>query len=167
MERLYVKIKEIKSREEAGCFSGYASVYNNLDLNGDIILPGAFKGSINNRIELLWQHDPLSPIGKVLELKETVKGLFMRGQLVPGIAKAEEVLAMLKEGVINGLSIGFEVEDYFFKGETRYVKRAKLWEVSLVTFPANPHARIGNMGELSKKSAPLIDALIRARNALL
>ncbi len=166
MERLYVKVKEIKSQDGSDCFSGYASVYNNIDLHGDIILPGAFKHGLASKVELLWQHDPLLPIGKILELKETVKGLFVRAKLIEGIAKAKEVKTMLKEGVIDGLSIGFVVKDYFYNGETRYIKSAELWEISLVTFPANPKARVQHVGLEEQKSALLMSALLRANKAL-
>jgi uncharacterized protein len=163
MQKIVAKIAEVKSGNVDSTFSGYASVFNCIDSYGDVILPGAFKGSLSARVELLWQHNPAEPIGKVLELRETVKGLFIRAKLVLGIARAKEVNEMLKEGIIDGLSIGFEAEDFFYKEDNRYIKTAKLWEISLVTFPANDAARVIDVRSVDYK---LTKALERARQAI-
>jgi HK97 family phage prohead protease len=142
MQKIIVKTQEIKSANNAGEFSGFASIFNNVDSYDDIVLPGAFKDSINKKIQLLWQHDPLFPIGKITEIKETVRGLFIKGQLCLETTKGREAYALLKESILDGLSIGFHVEDFFYNDDKRYIKKANLWEISLVTFPANNAARI-------------------------
>lgn len=165
MQKLTTKMQDIKSINEIGIFTGYASVFNNVDSHNDIVLPGAFKNGMANRVQLLWQHDQKIIIGKILELSETVKGLFMKAQLYLDVTQGKEAYTLMKDGVLDGLSIGFEVEDYFYNDDKRYIKSAKLWEISLVTFPSNERARIIEM----KNSQELIDlknALERANKAL-
>ncbi|XP_066251723.1 myosin heavy chain, clone 203-like [Euwallacea similis] len=123
----------IKSIGENGVFSGYASVFNIVDKQNDLILPGAFKENLNrNKIKLLWQHNPDEPIGSIIDIYEN--------------DKAEEAYLMLKTGTINGLSIGYIPIEYDVdhKSGARVLKQVELWEVSLVTFPANLAAQRWN-----------------------
>ena len=139
----------LKSIDDAGTFEGYASLFNREDLGHDVILPGAFRDSLAQRtaaqIKLLFQHDPAQPIGVWDEIREDARGLFVRGRLMTEVARAREVLALMRAGAIDGLSIGFKM----LKGRRdvtsgiRRLEKVDLWEISIVTFPMLPGARIG------------------------
>lgn len=132
----------------AWTFEGYASLFGRPDLGNDIVLPGAFAGSLSRRgptgVKLLWQHDPAEPIGVWETIREDARGLFVRGRLIPELARAREARALLKSGALDGLSIGFRTE----KARTdprrgvRELIAVDLWEISLVTFPLLPEARV-------------------------
>ena len=152
LERLIIpfEIADFKKGDDddTGSFEGLAAAFNNKDMTGDIIKPGAFKGSIKSpkRVKMLWQHQSDQPVGVWLVLEETDKGLHAEGKLVLGVQRADEALLLMKAGAVDGLSIGFRIpkggaefdEDTF----VRTITKLELWEVSLVTFPANPKARI-------------------------
>lgn len=143
----------LKAVEDSGEFTGYASVFDNVDYYGDVIRRGAFVDSLNawkaqgKLPPILWQHDPRSPIGPHLEMSEDEKGLYVRGKLLVGeVALAGEAHALLKNKVISGMSIGFDVPDggaeFDGKANVWNLKRVNLWENSLVTFPANEGAQV-------------------------
>ena len=110
--------------------------------------PGAFRDSLQERgaggVKLLFQHDPNEPIGVWLQLKEDAKGLFAKGRLMQEVAKAREVLSLMRAGALDGLSIGFRT----VKGRSdpttgiRRLEKIDLWEISVVTFPMLPEARV-------------------------
>ena len=138
---------DMKTLSLDGMFEGYASLFNREDLGRDIVLPGAFRDSLAERrpegIKMLFQHDPAQPIGVWLRIQEDARGLFVRGRLMSEIAKAREVLALMRAGAIDGLSIGFRM----IKGARdrfgiRRLERIDLWEISIVTFPMMPDARV-------------------------
>lgn len=140
---------EIKSIDAQGKFSGYASVFNIEDSYKDIILPNAFKGTLKQRniskdIKLLWQHSPEEPIGSFNVIKEDSVGLYVEGQLLMDVARAKEAYSLIKNGSISGLSIGYNVNEAFVNKETgiRVISDVDLWEISVVTFPANNLANI-------------------------
>lgn len=138
---------EIKNLDSDGSFAGYASVFNLVDSQNDTIINGAFMDSIKNRadeIKLLWQHKPDEPIGKIINLQEDNYGLFIIGSLDLNISKAREAYSLLKEGIITSMSIGYNVIDsqYDQKDDIRKIYKVNLWEISLVTFPANSNAVI-------------------------
>ncbi|MET0155315.1 MAG: HK97 family phage prohead protease [Rickettsiales bacterium] len=140
---------------EEGAFWGYASVFFVRDSQNDVVLPGAFKNATQGArtIPLLWQHRHDAPIGVINELREDAVGLRVKGKLNMEVAQAREANALLRSGAANGLSIGYEVEDHRYDAETdaRLLVAVKLWEVSLVTFPANAAAR----AESPKSADPL------------
>jgi uncharacterized protein len=138
---------ELKSVDGQGRFAGYASVFNVVDNQRDIILPGAFTCTLNGRlseIKLLWQHQQDEPIGLFDRIFEDRHGLYVEGRLLLTLQRAQEALALLKEGVINGLSIGYSPTRYKMdeKNGVRLLTEVELWEISLVTFPANSQANI-------------------------
>ena len=118
------------------------------DLSHDIIEPGAFRASLARRgpsgVRMLYQHDPAEPIGRWLDIRETARGLFVRGEILPDVQRGREVLSLLRAGVVDGLSIGFRT----VKGRTdrrtgiRHLSEIDLWEISIVTFPMQPAARV-------------------------
>lgn len=137
---------ELKSLDEKGYFSGYASVFNTIDKQNDIILNGAFKTSLDKikKIKLLWQHRADEPIGIFTKVKEDERGLFVEGKLLLNVARAKEAYSLLKEGAVDGMSIGYKVSESNIdeNSGTRIIKNLELYEISLVTFPANSEATI-------------------------
>jgi HK97 family phage prohead protease len=148
----------LKSVDTDGSFEGYASLFNKEDLVGDVVMPGAFADSIARRgatgIKLLFQHDANQPIGVWTQLAEDARGLYAHGRLMPEVAKAREVHALMRAGALDGLSIGFRtVKGRRDRGNgTRRLEKVDLWEISVVTFPLLPEARVTSM-----KSRPFAD----------
>jgi HK97 family phage prohead protease len=134
--------------EPDGAFEGYASLFRIADLGKDVVEPGAFRDSLARRgaagIKLLWQHDPTEPIGRWLELREDSRGLHVRGRLSLAVARAREIHALMRDGAIDGLSIGFRSERARTEPRSglRRLEKVDLWEISLVTFPMLPQARV-------------------------
>ncbi len=143
-----VKSEEID--EETGLFQGYGSIFGNKDLGGDIIEDGAFAKSIGKKgakaVKLLYQHKSDEPIGVFDEIIEDKKGLRVKGRLAMGTQRGREVHELMKMGALDGLSIGYRVDpkgvEYDEKGKTRRIKSVDLMEISAVTFPMNPKARV-------------------------
>ena len=129
-------------------FAGYASLFGAVDMARDVVERGAFAKAIATRgaagIRMLFQHDPNQPIGHWLTIREDERGLFVRGRLAPGVAKAREVLELMREGALDGLSIGFRtVKARSDAGSgVRRILEADLWEISVVTFPMLAGARV-------------------------
>jgi HK97 family phage prohead protease len=142
-----------------GLFEGYASLFRIADLGKDVVEPGAFRDSLMRRgpagVKLLWQHDPSEPIGRWLSLTEDSRGLFVRGQLLLAVARAREIHALMREGAVDGLSIGFRSERARTEPRTglRRLERVDLWEISLVTFPMLPQARVSAVKALPGAAA--------------
>ena len=138
---------EVKDVTEAGSFEGLASVYNNTDLGGDIIVPGAFKEFKYTRdgmIRILDGHNTRAPIGKG-KLVDSHLGLVMKGQLSMSVARAREVHALMKDGIIDGLSVGFDINangQELRDDGVRLLKNLTLWEVSTTPFPMNQQALV-------------------------
>jgi len=152
---------ELKNIEENGVFSGYASTFGNKDRDNDIIEKGAFNKSLEkipaSNVKLLWQHDMKQPIGQPLEIIEDSHGLAVKGKLfikddpennVFKVEKAREAFMMLKgidgQPAIDGFSIGFNIPKggSEFKSGVRHIKQVNLHEFSVVTFAANPEAKL-------------------------
>ncbi len=136
---------------EVGLFEGLASTFGDRDMVGDIIAPGAFRASLARpeRIKMLWQHDARAPIGTWEHLVETAAGLAVKGRLVLEVQRAREALALLRAGAVDALSIGFSVpkNGAILEHDTsqRRITAVDLWEISVVTFPANPKARVSRV----------------------
>ena len=142
---------EIKAVSDDGLFSGYASVFDNVDSYGDIVRKGAFVESIGEweskgkMPPILWNHDPSDPIGIYTKMQEDDKGLYVEGKLlIDDVPRAKQTHALMKAGVIDGLSIGYRVKEYLYNVDEEVTDLIKLSlrEVSIVTFPANPETRI-------------------------
>jgi HK97 family phage prohead protease len=131
----------MKSTDENGEISGYASVFNVVDGYGDVVVAGAFRKAVadfasGKRPKLLWQHDAGAPIGVLEEIREDRCGLFVRAKLLLEIAKAREVYFLLKNKAIDGFSIGYRIRNNYFRDNKQYLTDIELLEVSVVTFPA-------------------------------
>ena len=155
-----------------GVFTGYASLFGIADLGRDVVLPGAFRDSLARRgaagVRMLWQHDPAEPVGRWLSLVEDHRGLKVRGRLNLALGRAREIAAMLAEGSIDGLSIGFRVEKARPAGGLRRLERVDLWEISIVTFPMMPGARVEapRLPPATAAALPLALAIRRAARRL-
>jgi hypothetical protein len=153
---------QIKATGDDGTVEGYGSVFGVRDNYDDVIAPGAFAVSLKEHKSggsmpaMLWQHDPCEPIGIWTEMVEDSKGLRIKGQLALDTARGKEAHALLKMGALNGLSIGFMSKQWTYDRETevRTLTEIDLWEVSLVTFPANEKARVTNVKNADQLSAP-------------
>lgn len=166
---------EIKHLNDKGFLKGYASVFHVKDGQGDIILPGAFAKTLQEgatskqQAKMLWQHDPKMPIGRWDLMREDAHGLYVEGQMFLDLEKGREAHTLMKEGVIDSLSIGFQLLKAKRNAEqARQIEEVKLFEISLVTFPANAEARITEYKDLSKASdkTTLLASIQRARNTL-
>ena len=163
--RIETKIQgsALRGIEPDGSFEGYAALFGRVDLGRDLILPGAFARSLGERgiggVRMLFQHDPAEPIGVWAELREDAVGLHVKGRLTLDVARAREVLALMRAGAIDGLSIGFRAVEGRTDPRTRVRRLARidLWEVSVVTFPMQPDARIAGV----KRAGANLAAAIR------
>lgn len=141
--------------EDSGEFSGYAAVFGNRDNGDDIIENGAFSKTIRedfDRIKILSQHNDCElPIGKPLELREDEKGLYIRGK-ISDTQKGRDIQTLLKDGVLNELSIGYDAITFDFDSEegVRHLKEIRLWEVSIVTWAMNDQAKIDEVKSLTE-----------------
>ena len=131
-----------------GAFEGYASLFGTEDLAQDVVAAGAFRKSLSTRgaggIRMLFQHDANQPVGVWTELIEDARGLYAKGQLSLDVPKAREVLALMRDRALDGLSIGYKPVRFRrdVKGGVRRLIEVDLWEISIVTFPMLPGARV-------------------------
>lgn len=144
---------EIKEVAEDGTFSGYGSVFGAVDSYNDVVVKGAFKRTIDlrgSKVRLLWQHQSDKPIGKFTSFAEDEHGLRFTGKLNLNVQQGREAYEHLKHGDIDGMSIGFTTtqEEFDSKSGIRYIKEVKLYEISLVTFPACEEATVQSVKEL-------------------
>jgi HK97 family phage prohead protease len=131
-----------------GTVEGYASRFGEVDQARDMVMPGAFAVTLAargvRRVPMLFQHDPAEPVGIWLELREDAHGLAARGRLIPEVARGRELLSLIRQKAIDGLSIGFRTLKARVDPKTR-VRRLyelDLWEISIVTFPLLAGARV-------------------------
>lgn len=137
-------LREMKA-DPSGQFSGLAAGFNNVDSWGDKIVPGAFLQQIVDQgvtVPILWQHNTDWPIGKTTDMYENNRGLQVTGQLALATTQGKDAYEVLKADIPMGLSIGFNALDYSYEGDVRVLSDIELWEISLVTFPANDKARV-------------------------
>ena len=162
-----VKVEDV---EESGIFKGYGSTFGGKpDAYGDVVMPGAFSKSLEagghngTGVAMLWHHDSREPIGNWLELAEDKKGLKVVGQLIREVPTGDKAYHLLKRKALNFMSIGYDsiVKEYDDRKKIRYLKEVDLWEISLVTFPANLRARVTvvKMIEEAKTIREIEDAL--------
>jgi hypothetical protein len=134
--------------EPDGTVEGYASLFGEIDQARDMVMRGAFADTLRqrsvHRIPMLFQHDPSEPIGVWLDLHEDSRGLYARGRLIPDVARARELLALLRAGAVDGLSIGFRTVKGRLdpRSRVRSLVAVDLWEISIVTFPLLAGARV-------------------------
>lgn len=149
MDRLTAPI-EIKEAKADGTFTGYAAVFNNVDLGSDVILPGAFKSmklTSDGMVRIAMNHNLKQLAGKA-KCTQDERGLRVDGQLALGVSYVRDAYELMKAGVLDGLSVGFDILDggaSYEERDGRWVREigaAELWEFSLVPFGMNPEALV-------------------------
>lgn len=153
---------EVRAVGDTGEIEGYGSVFGVRDSYDDVILPGAFKASLDEHAAagtmpaLLWQHRADEPIGIWIAMSEDARGLKVSGRLALDTERGREAHSLLKMGALNGLSIGFFARQWEHDRGTdvRTLTDIELWEVSLVTFPANGKARVTGVKSVDEIDAP-------------
>jgi HK97 family phage prohead protease len=154
--------------------AGYASLFGAADQGGDVVQAGAYGDSLRrlskagSGVKMLWQHDPAKPIGVWDEVREDSRGLFVRGRLLLEVQAAREAHVLLQAGAIDGLSIGYRTlrAEKAAAGQ-RLLHEIELWEVSLVTFPMLPQARVQvSASEEAELARTLAETFREARELL-
>ncbi|MBU2483898.1 MAG: HK97 family phage prohead protease [Alphaproteobacteria bacterium] len=159
---------DIKAIGDDGTFSGYASVFNVKDRGGDIVMPGAFRKSLQTyppgKVKLLWQHASDEPIGTWVKFEEDGRGLKAEGKIILETAKGREVHALMKAGAVDGLSIGFRtIRDEMDRQKgARLLHELELREVSIVTFPMNEDATVTSVKNTGNDFSELVAAINNA-----
>ena len=149
--------------EEEGIFSGYGAVFGNVDSGGDIIEHGAFTRTLAKgweRVKILALHnDAILPIGKPVELREDENGLYLRAK-ISDTATGRDVKTLIKDGVLNELSIGYEPVVFEYDGnQIRHLKELELFEVSVVTWAMNEQAVITDYKSMQSRADEIRDAV--------
>lgn len=160
--KIGMPVLQIKEFAENGQFSGYGSIFGNVDSYGDVVMPGAFKRTLADHRrrktmpKLFWQHDPSRPIGSWTNMEEDHIGLKVEGRLNMDVQQGREAYALLKAGDIDGLSIGYRVEksEADETGELLHLKELKLIEVSVVSLGANDRALVGDIKSIREGGLP-------------
>ncbi len=172
LETKFAKFGEAVQLTDGAEIQGYASYFGAVDQGGDIVAPGAYAASLaahkaaGRSVKMLWQHDPAFPIGIWDEVREDAKGLFVKGRILDSTQKGAEAIALIEAGAIDGLSIGYKTKKAR-RGEAgaRILEDVELWEVSLVTFPMLPTARVGAKAGSLPQSSDLRDLAAALRAA--
>jgi len=137
---------DLKLEGDTGKFSGYASVFGGVDSYGDTIIKGAFESTLRSgKPKMFFAHEWTMPIGKWIKAKEDDHGLFVEGELTPGLGIAADVRAAMQHGTLDGLSIGgyLKAGDYDETENGRIIRKwSNLMEISPVVFPADNAARV-------------------------
>ena len=138
--------------------SGYASIFGNLNSYGYTFDKGAFSGSLKDKeIRFLFNHNHDFVIGKILDAFEDEKGLFFKAEFLSGVQQSVEVYQMLKQGAINGVSIGFITISENSVNGVIHKTEVDLWEISIVTFPANDKATVQQVNAANSSTETLTD----------
>lgn len=144
---------DLQSIAEDGTFKGYAAIFGNVDLGGDVIIAGAFKewlSSANGDYpSVCWQHDFRNPIGVTTAMYEDEKGLYVEGKL-SDTQQARDARILAKDGAIKGLSIGYFIKDHEYNTDgIKVLKSLQVYEYSFVTMPMNPLAILTSVKDLN------------------
>ncbi len=166
-------LADVAITENGTVISGYASLFGAVDQGGDLVEPGAYAASLGRlraeggSIKMLWQHDPSEPIGVWDEVREDAKGLWVKGRILPDVARGREAVALIRARAIDGLSIGYKTLRATKDAQgRRRLAEVELWEVSLVTFPMLREARLAAKGADFALLHEMTAAVARARARL-
>ena len=175
LEHKFARLSDVSVESDGVSIEGYASLFGVADQGGDIVEVGAYARSLSalakadRSVKMLWQHNPTEPIGVWDDVQEDGRGLYVKGRLLSDVSRAREAAALLDAGAIDGLSIGYRtVRATKDDNGRRRLNELELWEVSLVTFPMLPDARVGGKGETPEAAQlrDLADVLDDARRML-
>lgn len=151
LETKFCRFDEALTVSDGRVIEGYASLFGTCDQGGDVVERGAYGRSLKSlteagrNVKMLWQHDPAQPIGIWDEVREDARGLWVKGRILDSVEKGREAAALIEAGAIDGLSIGYRtVRATKDDRGRRLLSEVELWEVSLVTFPMLPQARVGS-----------------------
>lgn len=144
---------QVKALSGDGVFSGYASVFGKVDHQNEDVAAGAFTRTLKQwqkqgqQPAMLWMHDPTQPIGIWVVVREDANGLYVEGRLALRTQKGGEAYELLKLGALTGLSIGYRIVSSRVDAtrKVRVLTDVDLFEISLVTFPANEAARVSEV----------------------
>lgn len=165
MRDIFTTALEVKEINETGTFVGLGSVYGNVDSYNDIVEKGAFDKSLatGRKVKMLWQHRQDTPIGIFTKTMSNDNGLYVEGQLNLQTKKGAEAYALLKQGALDGLSIGYVTKDFSVdtQRKARIIKEAELYEISLVTFPANEAATVMGVKSINEMLPKDIERTLR------
>lgn len=145
MKHQAVALELKREPDQDGTFEGYASVFGVVDQGMDVVARGAFMKTLGKRrVKMLWQHDMAQPIGVWDDIQEDERGLFVRGRLLKEVDKGREAMALLRAGAIDSMSIGYRTIEAMpeAEGRVRKLTEVDLYEISLVTFPMLPDAKV-------------------------
>ena len=170
---------ELKNLDDdgEGVFEGYASTFGgNPDGHNEVIDKGAFTKTLRTRgpkvkggpnVLLLWQHDIASPIGVILELREDDIGLYIKAKLTLAVQKAMEARALMLDKAIDSMSIGFRIVESTYNSETGIltIHEIRLYEISLVSLPANESAVVTGVKSVRDWEKTLRDAGLSRNDA--
>ena len=164
MDRINLPL-ELKAAGENGEFSGYAAVFGNIDLGDDVIEKGAFKSAKTTKdgqLRIAIGHRLSQLAGKAMFTQDD-RGLLVNGRLSLGVSYVKDAYQLMKDGVLDGLSVGFRI----LKDGARYEQRAgrdvriitaaELVEFSLVPFGMNPEALVENVKSIRDFEAQMRD----------
>ncbi len=161
-----MQILQSKSHGNFRVICGYASIFNITDEHNDMIAPGAFTSSLRDqrKIVFLWQHMVDKPIGVVEQIHEDNHGLYIQAKILTDVKCGQEAVSLIESNVVCGLSIGFNPKSYYIDDSgVRVIEDVDLWEISLVTFPANRFAGVTGIKfqdrELSRVNKSIDQAL--------
>lgn len=159
---------EVKSVDDAGNFEGYASVFNNIDLGDDVIIPKAFtrvKTTRAGKLKLALFHDLTKLIGAA-DFTQDEHGLFLKGKVNLNVSYARDAYELMKDGTLDSMSIGFNIIKADMESregkQIRVIKEAELWEGSIVPFGMNPEAQVMSV----KSDIRLFESALRERMGL-
>jgi HK97 family phage prohead protease len=158
---------EIKTVGDDGTIEGYGSVFDVKDSYDDVIKPGAYAATLaahkaaGTMPAMLWQHDSDEPIGVWTEMIEDAKGLRVKGQLLLATTRGREAYELLKVGALKGLSIGFMAKEWSYQDDVRILTAIDLWELSVVTFPANQKATVTGVKSVDVSTARIAEQALR------
>lgn len=145
MQYKHIPVDEFKFDDDSRTVEGFASVFGNVDSYNDVVMAGAFTKTLKKprTIPMLWQHDAAQVIGKWDALEERDRGLYVKGKIIDTTI-GNDAYKLAKAGAITGMSIGYGAEKYEIDADkgTRKLLEVKLYEISLVTFPANDKAQV-------------------------
>lgn len=147
-------------------FSGYASTFGNVDLGGDIVMPGAFRESLVSKMpKLLYQHRMIYPLGIINRAHEDSKGLFVEGKMPKANSMCSDVASLIECGAIDSFSIGYSINidgSEVNESGNLLLRSLDLMEVSFVTIPMNGEARINDFKSIEGlKSIRDVEALLK------
>lgn len=166
MQRFAVPCELHADQDGPGTFVGVGALFDTRveDLFNTVLRPGSFAQSLRERpsVPVLWSHDPAQPIGKTTLLRESDRELVVHGRLVTTTGKGADTYALLKAGVVTGMSIGFTVREWVHVAAAdgtreRHVSALDLFEISLVAFPASDRARVSSV---HRRGAVDVDAAL-------